>query len=148
MLILGSTAGVSKQSEPKVVYIIMGKKNKKSSKILDHEPSVESAADLSGNSTRINSLIGNKAIVAIFLFLISFLVFIPSLSNEFVWDDVYAIKEKASVLDFSRINLEMFAINVKEGGHVHKYFRPVYSVSMILDYEIWNRNYIKTILWV
>ncbi len=79
----------------------MGKKNNKSVKIQDHELPVGPAADQSENSTGINYLIGNKSIVAIFLFLISFLVFIPSLGNDFVWDDVSYIEKRASILDFS-----------------------------------------------
>lgn len=79
----------------------MGKKNNISVKIQDHELPVESAADQSENSTGINYLISNKLIVAIFLFLISFLVFIPSLGNDFVWDDVSYIEKKASILNFS-----------------------------------------------
>ncbi len=118
----------------------MGKKKAKSRKIQEHQPPVESAADLSGNSARINSLIGNKLIVAIFLFLISFLVFIPSLSNDFVWDDVSYIKAKASVLDFSHISPELFVSEVKKQGDASKYFRPIYQVSLILDNEIWDTS--------
>ena len=34
------------------------------------------------------SIIKNRLIASLFLFLVSFAVFIPSLNNDFVWDDI------------------------------------------------------------
>ena len=118
----------------------MGKKNNKSVKIRDHELPVGSAADQNENSTGINYLIGNKSIVTIFLFLISFLVFIPSLGNDFVWDDISYIKSRASKLDFSKIVPAFRPLIVNKEKGSKKYFRPVFKVSLILDNEIWNTS--------
>ena len=118
----------------------MGKKNKKTRKVQDQGISAKLEPNLSENSARINSLIGNKFIVTVFLFLISFLVFIPSLGNEFVWDDISYIKGKASNLNFSNIGPELVVPVVKKSSSGEKYFRPAFQISLILDNEIWDTS--------
>jgi len=53
----------------------------------------------------INSLFNNSAFVSILLFLVSFAVFIPSLSSDFVWDDISFIKKQ--IRNLQRANLSI-----------------------------------------
>ncbi len=68
------------------------------------------------------------------------MVFIPSLGNDFVWDDVSYIGKRASILDFSKIGPELVTPKVKNERKAGKYFRPVHQVSLILDNEIWGSS--------
>jgi protein O-mannosyl-transferase len=56
----------------------------------------------------IKSILSNSAISSILLFLVSFAVFIPSLSSDFVWDDISFIKKRIEVLKSSRIRIKPF----------------------------------------
>jgi len=71
--------------------------------------------------------------IAIFLVIISFSIFIPSLYNDFVWDD------------YERIyNFQIFepSYNLrflyKESRIIGNHFRPIYYDSVVADYKIWN----------
>lgn len=89
---------------------------------------------------RFKSFTGNRILVSVFLFLVSFAVFIPSLGNDFVWDDVSYIQRKAKNLNFSKIGPELISPKLKEGKTAGKYFRPLYQVSLIVDNEMWNTS--------
>jgi len=117
-------------------------KNKASKKNLelDLELPIESQSDNSGGGGLINSLIGNRILVSIFLFILSFVVFVPSLSNEFVWDDVSYIQKRGHSLNFSKLSPELIAPKIKDDRKAGKYFRPVHSASLIIDNEIWDTS--------
>lgn len=89
---------------------------------------------------RFKSFIGNRILISVFLFMLSFAVFIPSLGNDFVWDDVSYIQKNATSLNFSKIGPELIFPDSKKGKTAGNYFRPLYQVSLILDNEIWNTS--------
>ncbi len=84
----------------------------------------------------IRRLIEHKTIVAIFLFFICFIVFVPSLRNGFVWDDVYYIQNNPDRFRFSDIRPGLF-LNIKshEGP---SYYRPILFISFVIDHGIWG----------
>jgi len=89
---------------------------------------------------RFKSFTGNRILVSVFLFVLSLAVFIPSLGNDFVWDDVSYIQKNANSLNFSKIGPELISPELKKGKTAGKYFRPLYQVTLILDNEIWNTS--------
>ncbi|MGB2691690.1 MAG: hypothetical protein WBB48_07320 [Thermodesulfobacteriota bacterium] len=105
-----------------------------------HELQTEPNDYLDGSTRVIDSFIRNRNMVSIFLFVLAFVVFIPSLSNDFVWDDVSYIQKKAGRLNFSKLGSELIVPELKSRSNAGKYFRPVYQASLIVDNEIWNTS--------
>ncbi|GJM17150.1 MAG: O-GlcNAc transferase [Thermodesulfobacteriota bacterium] len=118
------------------------KKNKASKKNLEHDHNIsrEQQNNLVGNKGPIDSLIGNRLIVSVFLFVLSFMVFVPSLSSEFVWDDVSYIQKKAHSLNFSKLGPGLILPKIANDNKAGKYFRPVHQASLIIDNEIWDTS--------
>ncbi|HWP90972.1 MAG TPA: hypothetical protein VNN20_02075 [Thermodesulfobacteriota bacterium] len=111
-------------------------KNKKSKHV--RKP-VSPEAELTPNQERvgrIKSILNHKGFVAIFLFFVSFLVFLPSLKNGFVWDDVVVIQQNYNA--FKRFHPSSLLIpkdrKVKRVG----YFRPMVYTSMYVDRNVWG----------
>lgn len=80
----------------------------------------------------------NNLHISVILFTLSFIVFLPSLENDFVWDDVSLIEKSSTYferLDFGRVFVPK-DINKKK----HKYYRPTLDISMYLDYRLWGIN--------
>lgn len=75
----------------------MNSKKKKSSHEVDKS---------SSNLT--NTLLNNSAFVSIILFLVSFAVFIPSLSSDFVWDDISFIKKQIHKLERANLSIKPY----------------------------------------
>jgi hypothetical protein len=88
---------------------------------------------------RITSFIGNKVLVALFLFLLSFGVFAPSLESDFVWDDISRIKESYYKLNLSEINYKTLAPWLGKGIR-GKHYRPILHISSVIDNEIWGAS--------
>ena len=83
------------------------------------------------------SLVGNRLASSIFLFLISFVIFIPSLKNDFVWDDIPYILSRIDLLTISNQLSIVVPKKVKEDKK-ENYYRPTLHLSLALDNEIWN----------
>ena len=88
------------------------KDSKKSKKRILSETKVNDISAESEKSTDesnglLKSFTGNRKMVSVLLFALSFLVFIPSLGNDFVWDDVTYIQKKADKLNLSSIESEL-----------------------------------------
>jgi len=83
------------------------------------------------------SLVGNRLASSIFLFLISFVIFIPSLKHDFVWDDIPYILSR---IDFLTISNQLYTVVPKKVKEDKKenYYRPTLHLSLALDNEIWN----------
>lgn len=121
----------------------MGKKKNntsKNKKTVQQNLHTDSQSDLNASSGVIENYIANRVIVSIFLFALAFVVFIPSLNNDFVWDDMSYIENKAHRLKISELGPELIAPELKKKSTAGKYFRPVYQASLILDNEIWNTS--------
>jgi|GEM_PF-594938 len=54
----------------------------------------------------VKSLFNNSAFVSVLLFLVSFAVFIPSLSSDFVWDDLSFIKKRINRLQTAKFSIK------------------------------------------
>ncbi len=81
----------------------------------------------------LGSLFRHRILVAIFLFIVSFAVFIPSLKSQFVWDDFLYIRDVHHNLRFSNIDINRF-VKVSGGRH----YRPILFASLVVDSEIWE----------
>ena len=80
--------------------------------------------------------IKHKGFVAIFLFILSFGAFAPSLNNEFVWDDVWLIKGRSYSLNASNITSKMLIPSIRSVKGVH--YRPIMFISYVVDKGMWG----------
>jgi tetratricopeptide (TPR) repeat protein len=99
----------------------------------------ESTTIAEGFGGKLGSLIANRTVVAGLLFLISFAVYIPSIHDGLVWDDVRHVQKLAPRIHDNGFSLNSFLPDAK-GERTAKYFRPTYAYSLALDYEIWGEN--------
>ena len=68
---------------------------------------------------------------------LTFLVYLPSLGNQFVWDDEQFIYNNAYVKDFAV--KEIFTQNTIAGaGENSNYYRPLTTLSFAVDHQIWG----------
>lgn len=112
-----------------------GKNNKSADQKVTNTPPGQTAGGggLSGKAYRVLS---HKTSIALILFLVSFAVFIPSLDNGFVWDDNTFIVQAEPYLKNSHIDLSRFKIKSDE----LKYWRPLFTISLISDYDLWGMS--------
>jgi len=76
---------------------------------------------------------------ALLIFVISFLVYLPSLGNQFVWDDEQFIYRNVFVRDFNV--KKIFTTNTIAGaGEISNYYRPLTTLSFAFDYQVWGLN--------
>jgi tetratricopeptide (TPR) repeat protein len=79
------------------------------------------------------SVMKHRILVAIFLFVIAFAVYIPSLKGGFVWDDFLHLRDVHHNLKLSDIGIDVLT-NVAGGKH----YRPILFASLAVDSEIWE----------
>ena len=72
----------------------------------------------SNHNNFLSGLFNNSLIVSILLLIVSFSVFVPSLSSEFVWDDITYIQKSIDRLQTSNIKLLNFFIPGKTSEQV------------------------------
>ncbi|MGD9652316.1 MAG: tetratricopeptide repeat protein [Candidatus Dadabacteria bacterium] len=77
----------------------------------------------------------NRLVLCLILFAVSFAIFIPSLDNEFVWDDVTFIVDAESYLETFDFNP---AFLIKKPKSSIKYYRPLFTLSFVTDYRMWG----------
>ncbi|MGH7802419.1 MAG: hypothetical protein ACREOW_17630 [Thermodesulfobacteriota bacterium] len=80
--------------------------------------------------------IQHKGLVALFLFIVSFGVFAPSLKNRFVWDDHKFIEQRSSSINASHITYKMLIPGIGKSKRVH--YRPIMSISYVMDKGMWG----------
>ncbi len=73
---------------------------------------------------------------AVFIFLVSFAIYSPSLKHDFVWDDVEVIAK--SNVSFDASNIAGVVVPGVEKNKKERYYRPVVYTSMVLDNGIWG----------
>lgn len=90
-------------------------------------------------------LLNNSILAAVLIFIVSFGVFIPSLSSDFVWDDNSFIKNRIEGLQNADIKLKYYLpTNLNFGGSLPdekrtlKYYRPVHQLTLIIDAKLWG----------
>ena len=77
----------------------------------------------------------NKLVLCLILLAVSFAVFVPSLDNEFVWDDTTFIVEAEPYLATFDFNP---AFLIKKPTSSIKYYRPFFTLSLVSDYRMWG----------
>ena len=82
------------------------------------------------------SFLRKKWLVSLLLFLLSLGVYLPSLRNSFVWDDVETIEQSYYMYNASSIGY-MFMPPEKEAKEA-LYYRPLIYASMVLDKVLWG----------
>ena len=91
----------------------------------------------------------NKKNIIIYLTLIVLLgiiVYLNSLPNLFVWDDIALIKRNFLIKDPANL-VKIFTqpmgagfINVPADNNIYAFFRPLQSLSFMIDYSVWGLN--------
>ena len=117
----------------------MSKRKKEYKETKKKNQNAADSARFEKKGIRITSFIGNKGLVALFLFLLSFGVFAPSLESDFVWDDISRIKESYYKLNLSEINYKTLAPWLGKGIK-GKHYRPILHISSVIDNEIWGAS--------
>ncbi|MCA9810250.1 MAG: hypothetical protein KC473_07920, partial [Candidatus Dadabacteria bacterium] len=77
----------------------------------------------------------NRLVLCLILLVVSFAIFIPSLDNEFVWDDVTFIVDAESYLETFDFNP---AFLIQKPKSSVKYYRPFFTLSLVTDYRMWG----------
>jgi len=80
------------------------------------------------------SSLNGKIFYSILLFIVSFAIYIPSLNNDFVWDDKSAIEHN--------FNYQSFLNSLKPNTSKYKsnYYRPTIYLSYLVDSTIWGKK--------
>jgi len=85
-------------------------------------------------------IIRSRALAALFLFVVSFSVFIPTLDNGLVWDDLTFVESWGPKLKDAHLGLNLLFPSRNEEAKNSKYYRPVFSSSLIMDAKIWGNS--------
>ena len=113
-------------------------KNRKKDKSTQPAPAAGASGSAPGGvspAARFYPFFRNRLVLSTILLLVSFAVFIPSLYNEFVWDDVTFIVEAEQYLDAYKFKPGMF---LKKPKSNIKYYRPLFTLSLVTDYRMWG----------
>jgi len=92
----------------------------------------------------------NNFLLVVFLILVTALVYLPSLKNDFVWDDYYVIVVNSFIKSWKNFSLiftpnyftpiqELDSLRIETGSGEVTY-RPVVTISYFLDYGVWKLN--------
>jgi protein O-mannosyl-transferase len=78
--------------------------------------------------------------VSILLISACFIVYHNSLSNPFIWDDFQLIENNSFIKGWNHIK-EIFTTQLFQGsGAQSNFYRPLQSMTLILDYATWHLN--------
>ncbi len=73
--------------------------------------------------------------------MIGFGVYANSLPNQFVWDDIHLIKNNQDIKSISLANLKtIFTHDIMYFLERSNFYRPLQSLSYMLDYKLWGEN--------
>ena len=70
---------------------------------------------------------------------ITFLVYSPSLQNQFIWDDLHLIANDIHVKSFKYF-LTVFNTHLFQDIGGSNFYRPLQMISFMLDYSVWKLN--------
>jgi len=116
------------------------KKRKKEKHDFREKSSRITPAGLPQTPGRITGVLKHRTFAAILLFLVSFSVFLPSLRNGLVWDDITYVTKWEPRLRSSELTLKTFIPSRTNEAKSSKYFRPVYFASILIDNRIWGAS--------
>lgn len=82
-----------------------------------------------------------KEISIIFLIaVLGLVVYSNVLSGRFVWDDGHLVRDDVYIRDWAHLG-NIFISNIGAGGgYMCDYYRPLQTVSYLLDYSVWELN--------
>lgn len=75
-------------------------------------------------------------IYLVFIVFFSFIAFVNTLFFDFVWDDIHQIKYNFLIRDFKNI----FSFFSEPIPGMPLYYRPIFMISILIDYAIWGNN--------
>ncbi len=76
----------------------------------------------------------------LYIIIVVLVVFLPSLKNDFVWDDNYLIVDNPLIKDWRHLP-ELFSTHLYKGNDMHSnFYRPLQSISFMVDYHLWKMN--------
>jgi len=84
----------------------------------------------------LSKLTAGRLTPAILLFLVSFALYLPSLKNDFVWDDVEVITKNNVSFDASYIT-SVVVPDVNKNKRA-SYYRPAIYISLVADRALWG----------
>ncbi|MEW6146084.1 MAG: tetratricopeptide repeat protein [Thermodesulfobacteriota bacterium] len=114
------------------------KKRKKTRVEITEKQSGAAPAARDESDSRVLGIIRHRAFAAALLFIVSFSVFIPSLGNGLVWDDVTYVLKWAQRLESEKLDYKMLAPKRPDESRARKYYRPVYYASLVIDNRVWG----------
>ncbi|MBL7157530.1 MAG: tetratricopeptide repeat protein [Candidatus Omnitrophica bacterium] len=78
--------------------------------------------------------------LAFIIFLVTFLVYLNTLGNDFIWDDEYLILNNSQIKSFSHF-FNVFKTYVGYGSeNVNNFYRPLQELSNMVDYFLWSED--------
>ncbi len=83
-----------------------------------------------------SQIIQNRYLAGLVIFLVSFSIYVPSLSNGFVWDDTIEMEKNHFKLE--RVGLLRSIFPDKREVKRTGYYRPVSYITLAYDYKIWG----------
>jgi tetratricopeptide (TPR) repeat protein len=114
------------------------KKRKKTKAEITEKPLGAAHAAREEAESRILGIIRHRSFAAALLFIVSFSVFIPSLGNGLVWDDVTHVVKWVPRMESETLDYKLLVPPKPNESKARKYFRPVYFASLIIDHRAWG----------
>lgn len=84
------------------------------------------------------ALIKNKFLAVFIVFVVSVLIYLPSMNNDFVWDDVIEIQKEYH--KFKDRSFFKSLIPRTSKNKTKSYYRPLTFFSLYYDFNIWKNN--------
>ena len=81
----------------------------------------------------------NRRTYYLLLALIGLIVYLNSFSNSFVWDDELLVVGNGYIRSFSNI-VKIFTTDIYHWFSYSNFYRPLFSLSFMFDYRIWQLN--------
>ncbi|MBI4335874.1 MAG: glycosyltransferase family 39 protein, partial [Candidatus Omnitrophica bacterium] len=69
----------------------------------------------------------------------AFLIYSPSLANQFIWDDIHLVVNEDLIRDFNRLP-DIFRTHLFHNTGGSNFYRPLQTLSFMVDYRIWGLN--------
>ncbi len=114
------------------------KKRKQTRQEIFEKPAGDSPVTRPASDGLLPRIVKHRAFAAALLFLVSFSVFIPSLWNGLVWDDITYVIAWEPRLKSTKVDYKLFVPSRTEEAKADKYFRPVYYASLVMDNRVWG----------
>jgi len=103
-----------------------------------HEPKIKKKAYTPGSISHKNRKI--IIICTFFIFVATFLVYVNTLGNNFIWDDEYLILNNSQIKSFSHF-WNIFKTYVGFGSeNINTFYRPLQELSNMIDYFMWGSD--------